>query len=78
MLQCLCLCFVALGWGSLVDGLIERGLLVALRQFTVTTPGGYFLLEPRPQEPVNAKRHFIRWLLETQCDGRTEGFSLEQ
>ena len=57
---------VALGWGTLVDRLIENDLLVALRQFTVTTEGGYFLVEPRPKEPVNAKRHFINWLLEVQ------------
>ncbi|SEF68082.1 LysR substrate-binding domain-containing protein [Marinobacterium lutimaris] len=69
---------VALGWGTLVDGLIERDLLVALRQFTVTTPGGYFLVEPHPQEAVNAKRHFINWLLETQGDSEAEGLSLEQ
>ncbi|MBT00812.1 MAG: LysR family transcriptional regulator [Oceanospirillaceae bacterium] len=57
---------VGLGWGTLVDDLIDRGLLVALRDFTVHTRGGYFLREPRPREPVNAKRHFVHWLLETR------------
>lgn len=62
---------VGLGWGTLVDDLVERGLLVAMRQFTLSTEGGYFLIEPKPHEPVNAKRHFIQWLLDTQqTDGR--------
>ncbi|GGB95940.1 transcriptional regulator [Marinobacterium zhoushanense] len=67
---------VGLGWGTLVDDLIERGLLVAMHQFTVSTEGGYFLIEPKPHEPVNAKRHFIQWLLDTQQTDDSKGVPL--
>ena len=67
---------VGLGWGTLVDDLIDRGLLVAIDRFTVETKGGYFLIEPKPQEPVNAKRHFIQWLLDTQQTDGNQGVPL--
>lgn len=54
---------VGIGWGTLLDDVIEHQLLVPLTSFSVASDGGYYLLEPRPQERSNAKTHFIDWVL---------------
>lgn len=54
---------VGIGWGTLLDDVIEHQLLVPLTTFSVASDGGYYLLEPRPQERSNAKTHFIDWVL---------------
>lgn len=54
---------VGLGWGTLLDDVIEHQLLVPLKPFSVASVGGYYLTEPRPGERSNAKAHFIDWVL---------------
>jgi len=57
---------VGIGWGMLVDDLIDSGLLVGLREFSLRTDSGYFVVEPKPQERLHAKQQFIDWLLAEQ------------
>ncbi len=54
---------LGLGWDTLVDDLIESEVLVGLKQFSLTTDGGYYVMEPNPRERLVAKEHFIDWLL---------------
>lgn len=53
---------VGLGWGHLVDDMLDKGFLTALTDFSVVTDQGYFVVqkrEPDKSEEVNA---FIDWL----------------
>ncbi|UQG62651.1 LysR substrate-binding domain-containing protein (plasmid) [Marinobacter sp. M3C] len=54
---------LGLGWATLVDDLIEAGVLVGLREFSLSSESGYYVVEPRPNEHLNAKQHFMDWLL---------------
>lgn len=54
---------VGLGWRTLVDDLIDAGVLVGLSEFSLDTSGGYYVVEPKPNEQINAKRYFIDWIL---------------
>lgn len=53
---------IGLGWGNLVDDLIDNKLLVGLRDFTLFSETAYYVIEPKPQEQLLAKQHFIQWL----------------
>ncbi|RTE66707.1 LysR family transcriptional regulator [Amphritea opalescens] len=53
---------VGLGWSTLVDDLIDSKVLVGLREFSLSSDRGYYVVEPRPNELVNAKQHFLDWL----------------
>ena len=57
---------LGLGWSTLVDDLIDTGVLVGLRDFSLRSDGGYFIAEPKPNELLDAKQQFIDWLLEEQ------------
>ncbi|MFT6915903.1 MAG: putative choline sulfate-utilization transcription factor [Motiliproteus sp.] len=54
---------LGLGWATLVDDLIETGVLVGLREFSLSSDSGYYVVEPQPNEHLNAKQHFMDWLL---------------
>ena len=54
---------VGLGWGDLVDDLVDTGMLTALRSFSLTSEWGYFLVEINAKDRLPAKQHFIDWLL---------------
>ncbi|WP_417227826.1 choline sulfate utilization transcriptional regulator [Amphritea sp.] len=54
---------LGLGWGTLVDDLIARKVLVGLREFSLSSESGYYVIEPKPNEQLNAKQHFLDWLL---------------
>ncbi|MDO6564193.1 LysR substrate-binding domain-containing protein [Amphritea sp. 1_MG-2023] len=53
---------IGLGWATLVDDLISRGLLVGLNEFSLSSDSGYYVIEPNPNEALNAKQSFIKWL----------------
>ena len=53
---------VGLGWSTLIDDLVDRGVLVALRQFKVSTQGGYFMMSKQVQ---NGLSHQDRKLAES-------------
>ena len=55
---------VGIGWGTLVDDLIDSGVLVGLDEFSLNTESGYFLVEPNPREQPAATQYFINWLLD--------------
>ncbi|WP_036230301.1 choline sulfate utilization transcriptional regulator [Marinobacterium jannaschii] len=57
---------VGLGWSTLVDDLIDSGVLVGLRDFSLRSDGGYFIAEPKPNELRESKQQFIDWLLSEQ------------
>ncbi len=59
---------VGLGWGNLVDELVENKLLVGLKDFTLLSETAYYVVEPKPQEQLLAKQHFIAWLGQHQTD----------
>ena len=57
---------LGMGWGTLVDDLLESDVLVGLRQFSLRSDGGYYVVEPKPREQLNSKQYFIDWLLAEQ------------
>jgi putative choline sulfate-utilization transcription factor len=57
---------VGLGWGDLVDDLVDSGMLTALRSFSLTSEWGYYLVEINTKDMLPAKQHFIDWLLTEQ------------
>ncbi len=54
---------VALGWSTLVDGLLNSGVLIGLEEFSVSTALGYFLVDPDRHEDKNAKSLLVDWLV---------------
>ena len=54
---------VGMGWGSLVDDLVDSGVLTALRSFTLPSEWGYYLVEINAKDRLPVKRLFIDWLL---------------
>ncbi|MBB1485163.1 LysR substrate-binding domain-containing protein [Oceanospirillum sediminis] len=54
---------VGIGWGTLVDDLLDSGVLTGLREFSLQTSGGYYVVDPQPQELLHAKQLFMNWLL---------------
>lgn len=57
---------IGLGWGTLLDDVVEHRLLLPLTGFSLASAGGYYLSEARPQERSNAKTRFIDWVLSDQ------------
>lgn len=57
---------IGLGWATLVDDLISRGLLVGLNEFSLSSDSGYYVIEPNLNEALNAKQSFIEWLSDEQ------------
>jgi len=56
---------VALGWGHLVDRLLESGQLVRpCADARVRTSDGYYLLVPHNCKPSPARDEVVKWLLE--------------
>ena len=60
---------VGIGWGSLVEDLVQKGMLSAIEPFTIVSDWDYYLVETNPQEPLAAKQHFINWLLSPEQVG---------
>ncbi|SIS41812.1 choline sulfate utilization transcriptional regulator [Neptunomonas antarctica] len=60
---------LGLGWATLVDDLIESKILVGLREFSLSSESGYYVVEPQPHEHLNAKQHFMDWLLAERAEG---------
>lgn len=59
---------VALGWGHLVDHLIERGDLVRpLGQLNVQTDDGYYLLQAEDSPGFNERTIVENWLLDASA-----------
>ena len=54
---------VGIGWGTLVDDLVDSGMLTALRSFSLTSDWDYYLVETNAKDMLPAKRHFVDWLL---------------
>lgn len=54
---------VGLGWGNLVDDLVDSGVLRALRSFSLNSEWGYYLVEVNAKHVQPAKQHFVDWLL---------------
>jgi len=54
---------VGLGWGNLVDDLVDSGVLTALRSFSLSSEWGYYLVEVNAKDTLPAKRKFVDWLL---------------
>ncbi|MBT3436560.1 MAG: LysR family transcriptional regulator [Oceanospirillaceae bacterium] len=54
---------VGLGWGNLVDDLVDSGVLRALRSFSLNSEWGYYLVEVNAKHVLPAKQHFVDWLL---------------
>ena len=57
---------MGIGWATLVDDLLENNVLVGLREFSLHSDSGYYVVEPKPQELIQAKQRFISWLLAEQ------------
>lgn len=57
---------MGIGWGTLVDDLLENNVLVGLREFSLRSDSGYYVVEPKPQELLHAKQFFINWLVAVQ------------
>ncbi len=56
---------IALGWGHLVDKLLEAGRLVRpCGDAKVRTSDGYYLLVPENRQPLPARDEVERWLLD--------------
>lgn len=54
---------VGIGWGHLVEDLVDSGLLAALPSFSLASKWGYYLVEIDTKDRLLAKQHFINWLL---------------
>jgi putative choline sulfate-utilization transcription factor len=54
---------VGMGWGSLVDDLVDSGVLTALRSFSLPSEWGYYLVEINAKDMLPVKRLFIDWVL---------------
>jgi putative choline sulfate-utilization transcription factor len=59
---------VGLGWATLVDDLIESNILTPLVDFSLSSQNGYYVVEPKPQEQMLAKQHFLDWLLQERSE----------
>jgi putative choline sulfate-utilization transcription factor len=57
---------VGIGWGNLVNDLIDSSTLTALHSFSLDSDWGYFLVEPKAQHMLQEKQHFVDWLLAEQ------------
>lgn len=67
---------VALGWGHLVDQLLERGQLVRpLADAQVRTEFGYYMLLPQSRVPSAGCREVAEWLRLTSAARRRYGIS---
>jgi putative choline sulfate-utilization transcription factor len=54
---------VGLGWGTLIDDLVERGVLVALSDFSVNTQGGYYLfVSDKSHYEMEGLKALVNWL----------------
>ncbi len=53
---------VALGWAPLLDNFIDSGVLMALKQFTVTTTLGYHMVTSRQHAPSEPVALFLDWI----------------
>jgi putative choline sulfate-utilization transcription factor len=52
---------VGLGWDGLVDEMVERGMLVALKEFKLDSNAGYYAIQPSIKRKP-ASEQFITWL----------------
>ncbi len=53
---------VALGWSPLLDNFIDSGVLVALKQFSVSTDHGYYIVTGSGHAPNEHVAHFLSWM----------------
>jgi putative choline sulfate-utilization transcription factor len=54
---------VGIGWGTLLDDLLDNDMLIALRSFSIVSAWDYYLIETNTQDMLPAKKHFVDWLL---------------
>jgi len=57
---------VCLGWGTLIDELLDSGVLVALPEFSVSSDLGYYVVESDNSEPAPEIDCFVAWLNELE------------
>jgi len=57
---------VCLGWGTLIDELLDNGVLVALPEFSVSSDLGYYVVESDNSEPAPEIDCFVAWLNELE------------
>lgn len=62
---------MGIGWATLVDDLLENNVLVGLREFSLHSDSGYYVVEPKPQELLHAKQFFINWLVAVQSKSQS-------
>lgn len=56
---------VAMGWHSLISKSLAQGKLVPFREFTITTPGAFYLTWPEDVALNHDAECFRRWLLDS-------------
>jgi len=54
---------VGIGWGTLVDDLLDNGMLVALKSFSIVSDWDYYLVETNTENVLPARQHFVDWLV---------------
>lgn len=59
---------VALGWGVLVEPLLQDGLLVRWGDTTVTAPGCYHIVVPARSRPMACRDAVVDWLSQSLCN----------
>jgi len=65
---------IALGWGHLVDHLLETGTLVRpLKSYQTRTTSGYYLLRPEKQRTFPERRVVENWLLKESAARKRYG-----
>ncbi|MGB3315495.1 MAG: LysR substrate-binding domain-containing protein [Albidovulum sp.] len=70
---------VALGWGHLVDQLLEAGKLVRpLGNRHVRTDHGYYLLTPRNRPAFPGRQEVAAWLMSISAERRRYGDTMQQ
>ncbi len=55
---------IGLGWGTLVDELIDSQVLVGLKDFSLNSKGGYFISAAQAPRQPEISQQFIEWLLQ--------------
>lgn len=53
---------MGIGWGTLVDELIDSKILVGLKDFSLNTKSGYFISAPQTPRQPEVSHQFIEWL----------------
>ncbi|OIN09156.1 LysR family transcriptional regulator [Oceanisphaera psychrotolerans] len=55
---------IGMGWGGLVDSLLDSGILIALDTQPLRSQRGYGLIDAHPKVSSDAKRLLLQWVLD--------------